>query len=145
MCVCVCVCVYLVYFNIQVGDSNPSPLSQYQLYENPIAVEKTGTRIMAVARHGALTSSEITISDPYIVMAVKPTIKIPSGVSVGKALVEISTITPGATIYWTTDSSDPTIMSQKYDPAKGLVITQTRTVVKAISAASGVTTSEKAT
>jgi len=36
-------------------------------------------------------------------------------------------------------------MSQKYDPAKGLIITQTRAVVKAISAAPGVATSEKAT
>jgi hypothetical protein len=58
----------LVYFMVQVGDSNASPLSQYQLYEDPIAVEKTGTRILAMERHGALTSNKITTSDPYIVI-----------------------------------------------------------------------------
>ena len=83
----------LVYFTVQVGDSNPFPFSHYQ---KPIVIERTGTRIKAVAIRDGLEGSDTTTSDPYIVMAVKPTIKIPSGVSVGKALVEISTITPAS-------------------------------------------------
>ncbi|MFN9897505.1 MAG: chitobiase/beta-hexosaminidase C-terminal domain-containing protein, partial [bacterium] len=45
----------------------------------------------------------------------------------------MSSSTPGAVLYYTVDSTTPTTRSPKDNPTLGVIVTQTRTVVKALA------------
>ena len=127
----------MIYYSVQVGDEIPKKVSQFTPYQTPIEIEHTDSIVRAVAKSGGKDMSDMVTSLPFVVAAGKPTITVPAGVSVGQARVDMASTTPGAMLYYTTDSSTPTTLSARYDPALGVIIKTTRTVVKAIAATAG--------
>ena len=127
----------MIYYFVQVGDQIPSTMAQFKPYVTPIKIVKTDSIVRAVAKGGGKDMSDVVVSSTFTILPEAPTITAPSGVSIGQARVDMSSSTPGAVLYYTLDSTTPTTRSPKYDPALGVIVTQTRTVVKAIAATVG--------
>ncbi len=85
--------------------SNPSE-TVGNLYAGPFTVSATET-INAIAYAAGRTDSSIS-SATYTLMAAPPTFNPPAGTYGSAQQVTISTITPGTTIRYTTDGSNPT-------------------------------------
>ena len=86
-------------------------------YTGPIAVSNQGyTSIQAYATEpGYQQSSDATAAFTlYLPPTIKPSISLASGVYPGTQTVTISDATPGATIYYTTNGSLPTLSSARY-------------------------------
>lgn len=77
---------------------------------------------------GSLTAGADTISVEYGASVAKPTYKIKG--SAGTRKIRLSTSTSGATIYYTTDGSNPTTSSKRYT---GLITVKKNTKIKAIA------------
>ena len=127
----------MIYYFVQVGDEIPKTMAQFELYQAPIKIVRTDSIVRAVAKSGGMDMSDVLVSSAFTILPEAPTITVPSGVSIGQARVDMSSSTPGAVLYYTLDSTTPTTRSPKYDPALGVIVTQTRTVVKAIAATVG--------
>lgn len=77
---------------------------------------------------GSLTAATDTVSVAYGASVAKPTYKIKG--SKGTRKIRLSTSTSGATIYYTTDGSNPTTSSNRYT---GLITVKKNTKIKAIA------------
>ena len=125
-----------------------TPTATSDTYTGPIAVNTT-TTIKAIAVKEGMTNSEVaeatyTINTPAKVAT--PTFS-PAGGEYdpqesGPLFVSISCATAGATIYYTTDGTEPTTNSRDYD---GQFKVGTTTTIKAIAVKDGMTNSEVAT
>jgi beta-glucanase (GH16 family) len=117
-----------------------TPTAGSQLYSSPIAVSSTTTiEAIAVASgysNSAVATGVYTISLP----AAEPTITTTPAQN-GAEIVSLATTTPGATIYYTWDSSTPTTSSQIYE-APFLVASEL--TVNAIAVAPGASASSVA-
>jgi hypothetical protein len=87
------------------------PNSFTKLYTGPIQITNSTTIRAVCVRNGALNSrvavAFITINNPTVVA--NPVISPDGGTFDGSATVTINTTTPGATIYYTTNGSVPTL------------------------------------
>jgi N-acetylneuraminic acid mutarotase len=136
---------YTAAQTVTITDSTPGALIYYTTdgtnpttssskYSGPITVSSTQT-IMAIAAasgysKSAVTSGTYTIQSPAATPAFSPA----GGTYTTTQMVAISDATPGASIYYTTDGTNPTTSSSKYSGPITVSSTQT---IKAIAAASG--------
>ena len=91
------------------------PNNTKTLYSTPFQVLETST-IKAIAYKNGMANSDIvtetlTINLPHII---KPTANIPSGTYETSKNIYIDCQTSGVEIYYTTDNSEPTILSSRY-------------------------------
>ncbi len=88
-------------------DGTPPSSTNGTLYEEPFSLTEQ-TTIKAIVTKDGYTDSEVTTTTIYKVAA--PTIQQETGTH----NISITTTTPGATIYYTTDNSIPTTSSTQY-------------------------------
>ena len=139
---------------VTISDSTPGaaiyyttdgtiPSTASNVYTGPIAVS-SATTIQAIAVVSGDSSSTIA-SGTYAIQAPQtatPTFgPVPQSYSLPQS-VTISDITPGATIYYTTNGTPPTTSSSIYT---GPIVVNTSTTIEAIAVASGLATSALAT
>ena len=116
-----------IYYTID--GSNPTASST--LYNATFSVTSP-TTIKAIATHATLTPS--AVAELALSQVVTPTIQ-----NSGSNAISITTDTPGATIYYTTDGTDPTTSSTKYsDP---LTENVSNVTIKAIAVKEGMISS----
>ena len=129
-----------------------APTAGSPSYTAPISVSGDGTtqtiRAIAVAtgmRDSA--SAAATYAIHYLAVST-PTFDIASGIYGSNQTVTITDATGGATIYYTTDGTTPSIASPLFGPATGVSVSvsgsssgSTQTTIKAIAVLSGRTTS----
>ncbi len=109
------------------------PTTSSSVYSEPIVTLTAKTTISAIAlASGYIPSAEATAI--YTVNAPAPVFTPPAGSYASVQSVQISTATPDATIYYTTDGSTPTTSSGIYDGP--ISIGQTETI-KAMVTATG--------
>lgn len=126
-----------IYYTIDGND----PTTESAVYSSAIAVNAT-TTIKAFAVKDGMTNSGIA-SATYTLKCATPTITVPSGVFLDSKEITI-TSSEGASIFYTTDDSEPTSSSTAYDPSNKPSISAT-TTLKAIATKSGWSDSEVAT
>jgi hypothetical protein len=105
-----------------------SPTSSSTKYAGPVTVSK-GETLEAIAEEAGYTNSAVTTA-AYTLTVAAPTFSPPAGTYTGAQSVSISTITPGATIYYTTNGNTPTSSSTKYT---GAITVSASETVKAIA------------
>ncbi len=112
-------------------------------YAGPITVSSSETvnaiATQAGSSNSAVATATYTISLPA---AVAPAFSPASGTYTGAQTVTISTATPGATIYYTTDGTTPTTSSSVYS---GPITVSSSETLEAIAVATGYTQSAVAT
>ncbi|SNS41724.1 Chitobiase/beta-hexosaminidase C-terminal domain-containing protein [Granulicella rosea] len=102
------------------------------------AAVPTVAPLSVAAANGTLATEPISTA-PTLPQAATPVITV--GGSSTSASVTISDTTPGATIYYTTTGAIPTTSSSIYNPAGSPIAVTSTTVVNAIAAESGYSTS----
>jgi hypothetical protein len=119
-----------------------TPTTASAVYSSPIVVSANQT-INAFAAISGLTSSA-AVSAAYTIakVAATPVFSLAPGSYTTTQSVTIADITPGATIYYTTNGSTPTTASTKYTGAISVSVTET---LEAIAVATGYTNSAVAT
>lgn len=108
-----------------------TPTTKSKKYTNPVTISVTTTLKAIAVKKGLANSPVVTFSykiDSRIIENV--TSSVASGTYTSSRSVVLQTLATGATIYYTTDSSNPTTISKKY--TKAIVVSST-TVVKAIA------------
>jgi hypothetical protein len=124
----------VIYYT--VNGANPTTSSTK--YTGAITVSTT-TTIKAIAMAAGYSQSIVSAATYTIALAaVAPTFTPKAGTYGQAQLVTLATVTPNATIYYTTDGSAPTASSTKY--TKPFAVNATETI-KAIATASGLATS----
>lgn len=118
------------------------PTTSSSVYSSPITVNVAMT-IKALAVKDGYPNSDVaiaayTIAEP----AATPTFSVAAGAYTSIQDVELTTATDGATIYYTTDGSEPTTESKEYTAA---IKVKESLTIKAIAAKDGMANSEVAT
>jgi hypothetical protein len=108
------------------------PNGSSPVYTEPIWVPRTKTIRAMTTAAGKANSSVASAS--YTLQAVAPTFDPPGGSFALPQLVSLSSPSPGATIYYTTDGSTPTTSSPKY---LAPVLVLTTTTIRAIAVVPG--------
>jgi hypothetical protein len=116
------------------------PTAASPTYAAPIAVSKS-IAIRAVAMANGLSDSAIATAT-YTLQAATPVYTPPAAYYLTPQFVEISSASPGATVYYTTDGSTPTTASTQYSRA---ILVATPTTIKSIAVIPGWTPSTVAT
>lgn len=113
-----------------------TPTANSTVYANPITVSSSET-LQAIAVANGDTNSAIA-SASYVITplptAATPTFSLASGTYTGSQSVTVSDTTPGATIYYTTNGTAPTMSSTTY---KGAIMVSASETIEAIAAANG--------
>ena len=110
-----------------------TPTNNSKKYTGPIKITKN-TTIKAIAVYGDFKNSDV-VTYTYKVACAAPTANYKTGNRFSKSLnVKLATKEKGATIYYTTNGSTPTIKSKKY--TKAIKITK-NTTLKAIVVVNG--------
>jgi hypothetical protein len=123
-----------------------TPTTSSAVYSGPISVAASQT-IKAMATVSGLTASSVSTA-AYIINAVvttpaaTPTFTPAAGTYTSAQSVTITSSTPSATIFYTTNGSTPTTSSTQYS---GPISVSSTTTINAIATASGFTTSAVAT
>jgi hypothetical protein len=115
------------------------PTTSSTLYTGGSIAINITTQLKAIAVAPGYSTSPIAVGD-YYVSAAQPIISPPTGRYSGAQAVTITSATPGATIYYTTDGSNPNWHSPVFNPASPITVTSSQ-VVKALAWAPGYTTS----
>ena len=123
-----------IYYTIGASPADPTSSSTPYNPDNKPSITEA-TTIKAIAIKAGLTNSSIasasyTIAEP----CATPTFSIPEGEVEKGTSVTISTETAGATIYYTTNGTNPTTSSSVYSSALTINTTQT---IKAIAVKDG--------
>lgn len=120
------------------------PTADYgQLYSGmPVPVTGPIMTIKAIAYRQGLSPSA-TSSASYVLRAGKPSYDIAAGTYAIAPAVKLACATPGATIRYTTDGTDPSAtVGTDYPGSAGIAIAKTGTALKAIALAAGFQESE---
>ena len=123
--------------------NNTAPSASSAVYTGPIAVASTETLAAIATDSGHSTSAVATA--PYTIelpAAAAPVYSLPAGTYATAQNVTISDSTPGATIYYTTNGTPPTVLSAVY--AATITISSTQTI-EAMATAGGHSPSAVAT
>jgi len=134
--------------SVTISTATPSATIRYTLngvtptisdsvYAGPITVSSTKT-IKAVAYATGMDPSGVTTAE-LVFSAVPPIFGPPPGVYAGEQLVTLTSSTPGATIYYTTDGSEPKTSSPVY--VNPISVKASITVIKAFAVKSGIASS----
>ena len=125
-----------IYYTVDGSE----PTTNSALYAGPFTITDTTTvKAMAVAR-GYFDSEVFTQTFTLAPQAATPTSTSTAGYR--NTLVDLATATPGATIRYTTDGSDPTAESPVYDGTINVTNRTGATTVKAVVFADGYRPSE---
>lgn len=117
---------------IRYTTNGSTPDATSPLYGGPIAVNAT-TTLEAIAFHAGMTDSPV-MTRTYTLVPAAPTFSPDGGSFLGSVDVTLASATPGASIRYTTDGSDPTAAGTLY----GAPIHLTGgTTVKAIASVTG--------
>jgi Chitobiase/beta-hexosaminidase C-terminal domain len=119
---------------IRYTTDGSTPTAASSVYTGPITVTQSRT-IRAIAMKSGMLDSAVA-SATYTVRTATPTFNPPGGTYVLNLTVSISTTTPGATIYYTTNGTTPTTSSRVYT-GPILLLPLTTTTIKAIAVAPG--------
>lgn len=115
-----------------------APTTSSPVYSLPITIDAAKTINAFAVKDGCpnsdVASASYTIAEP----AATPTFSLAEGIYTEVKTVTISTATDGATIYYTTDGSEPTTESTEYTSA--ITVDETMTI-KAIAAKDGMANS----
>jgi hypothetical protein len=115
-----------------------TPTTSSSVYSSPITIDAAKTINAFAVKDGCpdsdVASASYTIAEP----AATPTFSLAEGIYTEVKTVTISTATDGATIYYTTDGSEPTTESTEYTSA--ITVGKTMTI-KAIAAKDGMANS----
>jgi N-acetylneuraminic acid mutarotase len=125
-----------IYYTV----NGSAPNSDSPLYAGPISVTASEA-IQAIAVAAGYINSQ-PVSASYIInlpAAAAPTFSVPTGTYSSTQTVSLSDATTGATIYYTSDGSTPTLSSTKYTAP--ITVTKTETI-QAIAIANGYSSSE---
>ncbi|HLI77815.1 MAG TPA: chitobiase/beta-hexosaminidase C-terminal domain-containing protein, partial [Acidobacteriaceae bacterium] len=119
-----------------------TPTSSSAVYSSAVALTANGTTTLkAIATASGFTASAVASAAFTLTLpAATPTFSPAAGTFTSAQSVAISDATPGATIYYTTDGSTPTVSSPAYSKAISLSTSGT-TTLKAIASASGYSSS----
>ena len=115
-----------------------TPTTSSTPYTGPISINTT-TQLKAIAAAANYSTSAIAIGN-YYVAATEPIISPPSGRYSGPQMVTITSTTPGAIIYYTTDGTTPSWHSSVFNSASPISVISSQTI-KALATAPGYTTS----
>jgi hypothetical protein len=120
-----------------------TPTTSSKVYGGPITVASSET-LKAIATASGYTTSAVATAAYTInhAQAAIPTFSVPAGTYTSAQTVTISSATPSATIYYTTNGSTPTTNSTVYGGPIAVSITET---LKAIATAGGYSNSAVAT
>jgi LysM repeat protein len=122
-----------IYYTL--NGSNPTAKST--LYTGPVLVKNSGTlQAIAVAPGG--TPSKVALAR-YVLVAATPQISPPGGRYPGLVTVTMSSASPNATIFYTTNGSMPTVESARYT---GPIVVHSSEKVTAMAAETGFTPSQ---
>jgi trimeric autotransporter adhesin len=110
------------------------PSTNSTLYTAPFIVSRTGTNVQAIAVASGYTNSAVAVAT-YTLQAITPVLNPPGGTYTGSQSVAITTATPGATIYYTTNGIAPSTESAVYNGP--IPVTTSGTTIEAIAALSG--------
>ena len=121
-----------IYYTM--GENPADPTSSSTTYSSPITITEA-TTIKAIAIKSNWTDSEV-VSAEYTILApaATPTFSPAAGTYTTAQTVELSSTTEGATIYYTTDGTDPTTSSNVY--SSPISVSETKTI-KAIAMKDG--------
>jgi sugar lactone lactonase YvrE len=119
---------------IYYSTDGSTPTASSTKYTGPFTVSRTGTNVQAIAEAVGDTNSAIALAT-YTLHAVTPVLSPPGGTYSGSQLVTITSATPGASIYYSTNGIAPTTESTLYSGP--VSITQTGTVLQATATLSG--------
>jgi len=113
-----------------------TPTAESTIYTGPVLIKSSGTlEAIAVAKGG--TPSKVA-SASYTLNAAAPEISPPGGRYPGLVTVTMSSASPNATIFYTTNGSTPTAESARYT---GPIVLHSSETVTAIAAETGFTAS----
>jgi hypothetical protein len=124
-----------IYYTTDGSD----PTTSSTVYSSAIALTAPSTTtIKAIAGGAGLNSSTVASATYTLTLptAAAPTFSPAAGSYEGNRSITLSTTTAGATIYYTTDGSDPTTSSTVYSSAIALTAPST-TTIKAIAGGAG--------
>jgi hypothetical protein len=116
--------------------SDPTTSATRTVYSAPITVAKTET-VKAIADYPGHTTNSAVGSAAYTLdlpAAATPAFSVKAGTFQSVQSVALSDATAGATIYYTTDGTAPTVDSTKY---AGLITVSSSKTIKAIAFAAG--------
>jgi hypothetical protein len=119
--------------------SDPLTSSSSSIYSAPVLISVT-TTLKAAAQKEGNEDSNIT-AGLYTIKAAAPSFNPPAGTYSGAQQVIISTATAGASIYYTTDGTEPTVAGSLYN---GAVTVSESLVIKAIAVKTGLANSDVA-
>jgi hypothetical protein len=90
-----------------------TPSSSSPLYQSPISVA-ANTTIWAIAISNEFSGSSASVG-AYTIKVARPSTSIDSGVYAAPQTIKLSSSTAGAAIHYTTDLSEPTLQSTRYE------------------------------
>ena len=122
---------------IRYTTDGETPTESSSVYSNPFSVS-SATTVKAITINPNYVSS--TVTEFAIPQVATPTIQ-----NNGSNAISITTTTPGATIYYTTDGTTPTTSSNQYSEPFDLTSTGGNVTVKAIAVSADMDDSEIAT
>jgi hypothetical protein len=113
-----------------------TPTTSSTVYSGAISVSATETinAIAAVTGSTAISASAVASATYTIAVAARPTFSLASGTYSSAQSLVVTDTTPGATIYYTIDGTNPTTSSAKYTAAIAITTSET---VKALATAPG--------
>ena len=137
-----------IYYTTDGTDPETSVTGSTKLYNSAISIS-TSTTLKAITVAESLNPSDIATYN-YTITAVAPTSNLVSGAIVGEGMrIQLSSSTSGASIYYTTDGSDPTTESTLYSGpiilSGAMADSSNNIIIKAVAAGSGYTTSSIST
>src|ERR1700758_4587133 len=113
-----------------------TPTTSSTVYSGPISVNATETIKAIASGNGYLASAVASATYTNITQANPPTFSVPAGTYTSRQSVVLSDNISGATIYYTTDGSNPTTSSSRYTSGSPITVTSTETI-NAIAVATG--------
>ncbi len=118
--------------SIYYTTNGSTPTSNSTLYTGPVTVSQSEA-LQAIAEANGYPNSGVGVA-LYALTAATPAFSEPGGTYSSAQSITLSDITPGATIYYTTDGSTPTTSSTVYSGAITVSATET---IQAIAAETG--------
>lgn len=112
-----------------------TPTAASPTYSNALALS-TDTTVKAIATAAGHNPSAVATA-AYTFQVATPTFSVAGGTYTTPQSIAISTVTPGATIHYTTTGADPTAASPAYAGPVNLSVDPSTTVIKAMATRAG--------